>query len=641
VILCGKAAVCWFLWFAGAAAALAQQAPVDTLPGSPPVESQAVRSDTLVCDGAAVTGPEPAAPVRGTPILGNERFTTRRLVLELASGSLGEAVFMIPGVHIVKAGWHGLPQTLNLRGTRARDNVYLLDGVPFSDNQLEDFDLNYVPLAAIETCEIAKGGLSSVHGSGAIAGVLGLRSVTAMPEFPESEIGAWWGSFDSREVSLRFNRRITERLGILGTYENLGSGGWIDDSSAETERLLGKGTALLGGATRVDLTGYRYRGDFEWPDSCPGVFSTYPADQKNERSLLGASIVSGERRRVYIRYYRLGTSESYSSAGTTYVDDGLLQGAELGVSWPGPDSARTVLGAGFESRRLESSSLGDRTSTDFYLHALRERRSERSTIQGSIRLAKNSAFDAEVAGGLAARYSPREGIFLFSRLDRSYSFPSFDVLYSGGKDRPADSRIGTETSWGLELGAAIERGSLSASLSAFGRNTAGLALWVSDDSCRAYLDPGVEISVIGFETSLGVCVQPWFETELSYCVIRAHDGAGVKPAYIPQQTVTALVRVRKRLSRHISAGMAFAGRYAPPMEVGPRLDPCAGNAACLTDAELPGCMSAMLNTYFDIDRATIFFKIQNLANDSITMAWGRPELPSRSYEFGTSWRLLD
>ncbi len=638
---CGKATICWFLSLVGVGAALAQPAPVDTLGSPVPTEPPAVTSDSLASGGDAITVPEPVAPIPGALIVHNERFVTRRLILELASGSLGEALFVTPGVHLVRAGWHGLPQALSLRGAKAGDVLYLLDGIPFSDNQLEALDLNWLPLVGVEACEIAKGGLSSVHGSGAIAGVAGMRSVTAMPEFPESEIGAWWGSFDGRAISLRFNRRITERLGVLSTYENLESGGWIDDSSADTDRFLGKVTALLGSATRVDLTGYRYRGDFEWPDSCPRVFSTYPADRENERNLLGASILSGEKRRLRIHYYRLGTSESYSSAGTTYSHESLLHGAELGVSWLAPDSARTGLGAGLKSRRLESSSLGDRTSTDYYAHALKERKSERSTIQGSIRLAKNSGFDAEAAVGLAARFAPREGMFLFSRLDRNYRFPSFNVLYSGGKDHPADSRIGTETSWGLELGAAIEEGPLSVSLSVFRRDTDGLALWLTDDSCGAYLDPGVEIGVTGLETSLGVRMPPWLEAEVSYSATRARDMTGARPAYIPQQTVMAIVRVSKRLSRHISAGMTFAGRYVPPIDVGPRLEPCEANAACFADAELPDHISAMLNVYIDIDRATTFFKIQNLTNGDIETAWGRPRLPSRSYEFGTSWRLLD
>jgi outer membrane cobalamin receptor len=368
---------------------------------------------------------------------------------------------------------------------------------------------------------------------------------------------------------------------------------------------------------------------------------TYPADQDRERNILGASIISGEARRLRFHYYRIGTSESYASAGTTYVHEGLLHGAEIGVSWLAPDSARTAFGAGFKARRLESSSLGDRTSTDFYAHALKERRSERSAVQGSVRLEKSSGFDADTAAGLAARIAPRRGVLVFSRLERSYRFPTFHALYNGGNDSPADSRVGTETSWSLELGATIEKGPLSVSFSGFRRVTDGSALWLTDDSCGACLDPDVETAVTGLETSLRVRMQPSLEAEISYSALRARDGSGARPAYIPSQTVMAVARLRKRLSRHICAGVTFAGRYVPSIEAGARLEPCENNALCIPDAELPGNVSAMLSIQVDIDRVATYFKIRNLTNDTIKTAWGRPGLPSRSYEFGTSWYLLD
>ena len=641
MILCGRATVWWLLWLAGATAAAAQEAPGDTLPGTGPVEPQAVATDTLVSGGWKVTVPEVGPPACGRSILGNERLANRRFLMELASGSLGEAIFAVPGVHVAKSGWHGLPQVLSLRGTRPDDVVYLLDGIPFSDNQLEAFDLSWVPLAGIESCEIAKGGLSSVHGSGATAGALGFRTVTAMPEFPESEIGAWWGGYETRAVSLRFNRRITTRLGILGTYENLETGGWTDDSSADNDRFFGKATAVLGKTTRLDLMGYTYRGGFERPDSCPGDPSTNPADIKNERSLLGVSIVTGERRRFHVSCFRLGTSESYSPPAPRFREKGLLQGAEVGVAWLSPDSARTDFWLGFRNRRFESDSLGNRTSTDLYAHALREIITGRSKLQGSVRLAKNSGFHLEGGGGLAVRYALREGLFLFSRFDRSYRFPGFHVLYNRGEDHPADSGITTETWWGLEVGALVSRGPLSASVSLFGRDASGLALWLMDDSCRAYLDPGVDMTLMGLETSLSFSMRPWFETELSYSAVRVCDGEAVRPAYVPPYAITATARGRKTLSRHISAGITFAGRYQSPTGMGFRLDPCTSGAACLGSAELTGHLSALLTAYIDIDRVTVLFRVQNLLNDSISTAWGRPELPSRSYEFGTSWRLLD
>jgi outer membrane cobalamin receptor len=636
-----KAAIFLMLWLASAGNAMAQQAPGDTLGRPVPAQPAETGADTTATEPSFTVERRSVSDLAIGAVLGNEVSVSRRLILELASGSLGEALLVTPGVRLARYGWHGLPQALNLRGAGADEVAYILDDVPFSDPQLEVVDLNWLPVAGVEACELAKGGLSSLLGSGAGAGIVGIRTMTAMPEFPESEIEAWWGSFAGRDVSVRFNRRITGRMGILGTYENMGSGGWIDNSSADTEKFLGKITALLGGTGRVNLTGYRYKGDFQWPDSCPTIPTTYPADRQNERSLLGASVLFGEDRLFSLRCYNLETSESYSSADTNSVEEGRLRGAELDMIWLATDSAATAVGVGFKDRRLSSSSMGVRRSTDYFARALKEVRSGRLRILGSLRLARNSGFGTEAAAGLATRFAMGREMFVFSRLDRNYSFPSFRLMSKLGKDDRADSGIETETSLGFEAGVGLRKGGLSASVSAYWRNTEGSAAWLTDDSCNVYPARSFGLEVIGLEASLGVILEPWFETKIAYGRLHTLEDAGETLAGIPPHTVSLLCRVRRPLSEHISAGITLASRYLATAELGPRLETCGAPAECLSNAELPGQTFAILNFYIDIDRVTTFFKIQNLANDDIRTFWGRPSLPSRSYEFGTSWRLLD
>jgi len=131
VIMYRTIAFCCLLWLAGAASAPAQEAPADTIPGSAPAESEAALPDTLISGESVVTIPEPGPYIRGIPILGSRQFVSRRSILELASGSLAEAIFLIPGVHVTRTGWHGLPQMLNLRGMKPDAAVCLLDGMPF------------------------------------------------------------------------------------------------------------------------------------------------------------------------------------------------------------------------------------------------------------------------------------------------------------------------------------------------------------------------------------------------------------------------------------------------------------------------------------------------------------------------------
>jgi len=69
-------------------------------------------------------------------------------------------------------------QTLSLRGLGANRTLTLLNGQRVGPagvrGGVSSFDLNVIPLAAIERVEILKDGASSIYGSDAVAGVVNI-----------------------------------------------------------------------------------------------------------------------------------------------------------------------------------------------------------------------------------------------------------------------------------------------------------------------------------------------------------------------------------------------------------------------------------------------------------------------------------
>jgi hypothetical protein len=193
----------------------------------------------------------------------------------------------------------------------------------------------------------------------------------------------------------------------------------------------------------------------------------------------------------------------------------------------------------------------------------------------------------------------------------------------------------------MEVGAALEKGPIYVSASVFRRDTDGLAMWCTDDSCGVCLEPDTEIDAMGFEASLAICVRPWLEARVSYDICCAEDEAGERPPYLPEQVIAFGTKLSRPLTEHVSVGLTLTGRYVEAVEVGARLEPCESEPLCIRDGELPEYVSGMLNAHVDIDRAVVFLKIQNLANTDIRSGWGLPALPSRSYEFGVSVLLVD
>lgn len=63
-----------------------------------------------------------------------------------------------------------------LRGANVKYTLIMIDGVPVQDASPDNvqFDLNLIPLAAVERIEILRGGYGSLYGSGAAAGVINI-----------------------------------------------------------------------------------------------------------------------------------------------------------------------------------------------------------------------------------------------------------------------------------------------------------------------------------------------------------------------------------------------------------------------------------------------------------------------------------
>jgi hypothetical protein len=178
-------------------------------------------------------------------------------------------------------------------------------------------------------------------------------------------------------------------------------------------------------------------------------------------------------------------------------------------------------------------------------------------------------------------------------------------------------------------------------VSFYRRGADNVAVLYTGADCWTYPEPRAEIDVAGLETSLEVSLQPWLEAGASYGVCRVDDQPEGSAGCLPEQVIGFGAAAAKRLSNHVSVGITVAGRYVAPVEVGSRLAPCKPEALCIRDAELPEYTSALVNVHVDIDRAVVFFKVQNVADTEIRTGWGRPVLPKRSYEFGVSALLAD
>jgi len=607
------------------------QAPDSTAVALPDSLGTAEAADSLAAGEADVRFFDPQRTARLSPFSGKSVKREREDFLALSTTTSGEAFAFEAGLDLLEYGSAGLPQALRVRASRPRDIMYLMDGIPVSDDRLEIFDQNWLPLAGMERAEVVMGGQSGLYGSGATGGVMNLTSMSAMPEIPVSEVVAWWGSFDSRAVHFRFNRRITSTFGILLSFENLHSAGWTESSEANSNKFLGKLTGFLGRGLTYDVVGYRYDAGIE------------PADQDDKRDFIRVSVATRADVSVRVDYYHLGTEQDFKSGALPRSSKGRLDAFSVVTSWVTADSLKADVGAGLKRYELKDRYDNKTTINNIYGYAAAQKRLDDWRFRGSLRGEIGDPSGTEFGGDLGASYEAVPWCILSGRIDRSFAFQSL-------QDRTPATEFGPRGDdaehWnGLELGADLGQEPLKLSVTFYRRQVdnstlSDSTLWVGDETCAGIPVGNRELVYLGAEALLRFTCPSWFKGSLGYSAERARDGAGQKISYIPSGTFTWDLRAQHTFSKHVSAGLAFAGRWVSPVDVGNQIVPYS-EADCINGAELDGYISGLLYGYVEIDRGRVYARIRNLFNQRITHLWGFPELPPRSYELGVNLELLD
>ncbi|HEX2165246.1 MAG TPA: TonB-dependent receptor, partial [Thermoanaerobaculia bacterium] len=134
-------------------------------------EEEAPAPGHTVYATATVREREVGAATAAVTVVGRDAIETG------AAHTVLDLLPLLPGVHAATAGTRGGLSTLQLRGGDPNFTLVLLDGVPLNDGTYpvgEVFDVEALPLAAIERVEVVRGPLSSFYGSTGLAGAVNL-----------------------------------------------------------------------------------------------------------------------------------------------------------------------------------------------------------------------------------------------------------------------------------------------------------------------------------------------------------------------------------------------------------------------------------------------------------------------------------
>jgi vitamin B12 transporter len=155
--------------------------------------------------------------------------------------TLSDLLNQVPGVQMDgNFGAPGSNLSYYLRGARNRQTLILIDGVPLTDPSAinAEYDLRYIPVSQIESIEILKGGLSTLYGTSAAAGVISIKLKEPSKSFSgTAELTA--GSFKTFSQSVDVS--VTQgKLSYFASLNNLTSDGFSsaqdNDPNVEFDR---------------------------------------------------------------------------------------------------------------------------------------------------------------------------------------------------------------------------------------------------------------------------------------------------------------------------------------------------------------------------------------------------------------------
>jgi vitamin B12 transporter len=180
---------------------------------------------TTLLQEVVVTGTKFDVPVEKS---GKTIHTISRQQLDRSGGvAVSELLNQIPGVQIDgNFGTPGSNLSYYLRGARNRQTLILIDGVPLNDPSAinAEYDLRYIPVSQIESVEVLKGGLSTLYGTSAAAGVISIKLKEPAEKFSGAvELTA--GSFKTFSQNLNIGG-TNGKFSYFAAVNNLSSEGF-------------------------------------------------------------------------------------------------------------------------------------------------------------------------------------------------------------------------------------------------------------------------------------------------------------------------------------------------------------------------------------------------------------------------------
>lgn len=106
---------------------------------------------------------------------------TAKEIAQDGDRTVADAIEAVPGVNVIRYGAFGAVASAGIRGSTAQQVLVLVDGLPVAGSQIDDVNLEQIPVGGVDRIEVVEGGGSTLYGSGSIGGVINIITANSTP----------------------------------------------------------------------------------------------------------------------------------------------------------------------------------------------------------------------------------------------------------------------------------------------------------------------------------------------------------------------------------------------------------------------------------------------------------------------------
>ncbi len=476
---------------------------------------------------------------------------------------LADLIESISGITVIRSGGYEGINTVMFRGSPSKHTLVMQDGVPVNDMLVGTVDLNMIDISDVERIEIIKGGMSSIYGASASAGVINIITGSKNKKLLKAE--ASYGSFETQKYVLSSAGKILKVDYSAGASEERSKG--YAANGDFYKRAADVKLQFDGDLLTSSLTGHYLKREMGLPYDDYGPSHSRQQDENYSMNMDEDVKIPYVNMKIqgYLRSANLymempdyavkdrHKKKEYQASVMFIYDEKGMVSAISGYENNIKEIDSTRIGKQSISNQASVSSVSIKLFDDTLL------------INTGFRADFNSAYNNSTSENLSGKYKFAGGTEFFASMEKSVAVPTFGDTYWNEPWMAGNPKLLPEKTTSLEAGIRKKDDIISEEISWFRSDIKDLIEWVTDPF--TYFTSAENVAnaeIAGAEAKVDLKISGWLTAYARYTYLIAKNRETKKDlAYRPKNEINAGASIKFPFNTSLSVtGKYVDNRYS-------------------------------------------------------------------------------